>query len=815
MRLNLTRRVLAPLAITAFLSAVATPQEPLTWDSLPDHVDAAADDGFEGVVLVARDDEVVFHRAYGMANRGAGIENRTDTIFAIGSTPIDFTRAAILLLMARGEIHRDDPITRYLDRVPADKRTITLHHLMTGASGLHDFHDRPGDRDPDHAWVDRDEAVRRILEPELLFEPGAGRRHSHSAWGLLAAVVEIASGRSYEEFTRNHLFEPAGMVDTGFFGVEIPADRLAIGYGPRSDGEVNAPPFWGRTSWLVMGSGGMVSTTTDLFRWGRALRRGDVLPEEALSQYWSSSGICRAGNMYGFEIAYTEGADGTQMIVVTNTSRLDRGGAFRPLTESIFTLIDGTAEPATPSVGFPATPQGARVAAFFDAFNSLDIDRYVAFGREHRVPAADQDETDRARAGQRREWLEWGRMDIGAISTRDHRIDVHTRGDDGARRLFGFRFDADPPHLITQLTIDFAPGAPTEATGGLDPDEPWIDLDELLERAREESGMPAIAVAVTKGGEIVASASVGIRRVGEPDRVALDDRFHWGSVGKSVTGTAIGRLIQDGVVAPELTIAEAFPEMEMHEGYRDVTLEQLMGHRGGVPPHTRGASIFSGGEGDALDLRGAFVADLLRDGPSHPVGRMRYSNAGIALAAHMAERRAGATWEALVREHVFDAAGMSTAGHGWPRSIDGDQPNGHAFRDGEFAPSDDASLPFSLALAPAGNVHSSIEDLARYAILHLDGLAGRDGHLDAATVQRIHRPLPGPGEPYAFGWSITTFPGTDLECHWHNGSGGTFFADVKLVPELDLGIAVLMNGYVPRSDLADELGEMLLERYRD
>src|SRR5262249_37673495 len=155
------------------------------------------------------------------------------------------------------------------------------------------------DRDKDHSWIGRDEAVRRILGQKLLFEPGKGRRHSHSAFGLLAAVLEIVSGQTYQDFTRQHLFEPAGMKDTSFFGEKYAEERMAIGYGPRKDGEVNAPPYWGKTSWLVMGSGGQVSTAEDMWRWTKAVKGGKILSKESLRHYAGpGDGMLIGGDMY-------------------------------------------------------------------------------------------------------------------------------------------------------------------------------------------------------------------------------------------------------------------------------------------------------------------------------------------------------------------------------------------------------------------------------------------------------------------------------------------------------------------------------------
>lgn len=315
------------------------PPPPPGWETLAERMRAEEAAGFSGALLVLRDGEVFLDEGYGLANREAGIPVTPDTVFALGSTPIDFTRAAILLLWQDDVVAFDEPITAFFDDVPEDKRSITVEHLMSGASGLHDFHDLPGDADPDHSWIDRAEAIRRILSFDLLFEPGRGRQHSHSAWGLLAAIVEIRSGLSYQEFTRELLFEPAGMHGTGFNGDPVPEERLAIGYGERSDGEVNAPPYWGPCSWLVMGSGGMVGTTRDMLRWFRALRAGAILGEEALRRYWMPpGGLASAGDMYGFEIRYTEGP-GSLFVLVSNSIDFANRRGFERLTRGIHALV--------------------------------------------------------------------------------------------------------------------------------------------------------------------------------------------------------------------------------------------------------------------------------------------------------------------------------------------------------------------------------------------------------------------------------------------------------------------------------------------
>jgi CubicO group peptidase (beta-lactamase class C family) len=245
------------------------------------------------------------------------------------------------MLAQQGKLSFEDPITKFFDDVPADKRAITVDNLMTGRSGLQNFHGKPEDGNPDHAWIDRDEAIRRIFASELLFEPGKGREHSHSAWGVLAAILEIVSGESYQAFTEKRVFGPLGMVDTGFYGETYPKERMAVGYGMRSNGEINAPPYWGPTSWLVLGSGGQVSTVPDMYRFVTGMRAGKLLDEEMSDRLLSTwRGPLAGGSIFGYEIVYTTDPD-NMMILISNSNPGGDQSAAVELGEEIAGLTLG------------------------------------------------------------------------------------------------------------------------------------------------------------------------------------------------------------------------------------------------------------------------------------------------------------------------------------------------------------------------------------------------------------------------------------------------------------------------------------------
>lgn len=316
-------------------------QEPVTWETLEARLKKEEELGFSGTVLVVRDNDVVLHKGYGLAIRERGIPNSAKTVFAIGSTPIDFTKAAVLKLADLGKIRISDPITEFFAGVPEDKRSVTIENLMTGRSGLPNFHHIPGeDEDYDLTWIDRETAVGRILGQPLLFPPGTDEQHSHSAWVLLAAIVEIVSGRPYKKFLDENFFGPAGMDRTGLYqdAAAFDEDEVAVGYSPNPAGKINSPQHWGPTSWLVMGSGGMVSKPGDLYKWILSLRSGKLLSASSLEKYWSH-GLLAGGNDRGFLCMYTEGPENLMILCCNSHAAMDDRAASlgRALAQLVMT----------------------------------------------------------------------------------------------------------------------------------------------------------------------------------------------------------------------------------------------------------------------------------------------------------------------------------------------------------------------------------------------------------------------------------------------------------------------------------------------
>ncbi len=245
--------------------------------SVDEYFTRMAAHGFSGAVLVARGDEVLLRKGYGLADRKRGIANRTDTAFNIASLDKQFIAAGILRLEELGKLRVGDPISRFFDFVPDDKKTITLHQVLTHTAG---FTDEYWDEHPD---LTRAEFIRWVVtERKLEAPPGTAWSYVSFDYWLLEEVIERVSGMPFEQFLNRELFAPAGMQFTGFALPKWNRDNVArttLWTVPSSalPGELRfEDPLERPAAWRVM-----LSTPEDLYRWYRALRAGRVLSPES------------------------------------------------------------------------------------------------------------------------------------------------------------------------------------------------------------------------------------------------------------------------------------------------------------------------------------------------------------------------------------------------------------------------------------------------------------------------------------------------------------------------------------------------------
>jgi CubicO group peptidase (beta-lactamase class C family) len=321
-------------------------------------------------------------------------------------------------------------------------------------------------------------------------------------------------------------------------------------------------------------------------------------------------------------------------------------------------------------------------------------------------------------------------------------------------------------------------------------------LDALIEWARDSQNAPALTAVVVRNGQIVERGATGLRSTRSTAAVTSQDRWHVGSITKSMTATLAATLVEDGSITWDTTPLQVWPEFSnsIHADFRDVTLRQFLSHTSGLKRDDEFSGARNGAAGTVVEKRRAWAADLLASRAEHASGTWHYSNVAYVVAASMLEARGGASWESLLAARVFAPLGMTQTGFGNPSSVSTlDQPVGHRSRVGGFDPMSSGDPdPVWIAMGPAGNVHTTLDDVSRYLLAHLEGERGTPGLLSAETYATLHRPIAG---GYALGWSEDpNFEPLDARTIWHDGSNGEWFAKAWFVPSRNVAVFVATNG---------------------
>jgi CubicO group peptidase (beta-lactamase class C family) len=330
-------------------------------------------------------------------------------------------------------------------------------------------------------------------------------------------------------------------------------------------------------------------------------------------------------------------------------------------------------------------------------------------------------------------------------------------------------------------------------------------LAALVSDLRKRKKLVGLAARVMADGQLVACAAVGERQRGSGVSIELGDRWHVGSVTKSITATMIARLIESGKMQWSDSVGQRFPDAALHGSWKAVTLQQLLTHTAGAPANfSLPVRIKRPALGpECTCARRQAVIDVMASKPKYPPGaRFAYSNVGYTIAGAMAETVTGVSWEDLVKREVFEPLELTAAGFGPPKSLSQtlDQPRGHrgmlAWKRSASDQEDNTPI-----MGPAGAIHMTLDDLSTYVTEHLRGELGTGKLLATETFKRLHSPEL---DDYACGW-LKKAPTNQIPhiTYWHNGSNTMWYALVVFIPNKNMTVAVTANdGDIVRAESA-------------
>lgn len=315
-------------------------------------------------------------------------------------------------------------------------------------------------------------------------------------------------------------------------------------------------------------------------------------------------------------------------------------------------------------------------------------------------------------------------------------------------------------------------------------------LKKIAHDIRMKFKLPGINIAQVYGNRSVRVASAGIRKVGDPTPMTTDDKCHLGSCTKAMTATMIACVIRETNLEWSSTIGDILPEIakKAHEDYRSVTLRQLVNHTSGLPENSRHMFGMSDKVSPTRNRRILFTKILAETPKSRPGEKYAYSNLGFMLAGLMAETAADSTWRELMQKYLFRPLNMKSAGFGWPGEKGKvDQPWGHTTVFGLAKPVQHDNPE---VLGPAGRVHCTVADWARFASLHL-GHFPKDMPLQRDDLKTmITEPESG---NYSAGWLLFDRPWAKGRALMHNGSNTMWYSVVWVAPKLDQAFLVATN----------------------
>lgn len=250
---------------------------------------------FSGSILIKKDNNIIFNKSYGMADYELDVPNTPKTKFRIASITKPFTALAIMQLAEKKLLNLSDTLTKYIPDYPNGNK-ITIAHLLSHTSGIPDIGVQWNNikRTP----LTLNESIEKFKYKSLEGIPGSTFNYSNSNFFILTYIIQVVSGKSYEEYLKANIFTPLNMLDTGYDHHAPIIKNRAHGYKYQNNTLKNADYF---DVEIAVGSGGLYSTTQDLAKFDKGLRENSIISGESYHLMTHPHiAIDNKGNYFGY-----------------------------------------------------------------------------------------------------------------------------------------------------------------------------------------------------------------------------------------------------------------------------------------------------------------------------------------------------------------------------------------------------------------------------------------------------------------------------------------------------------------------------------
>ena len=239
---------------------------------------------FNGSVLLGQKGKILYSKGFGISDAEKNLSNSAGSIYQIGSLTKQVTAAVIMQLQEEKKLSVSDKLNKFFPQFPNSEK-ITIRHLLTHTSGLHDYGDDSTIVKTDVTRpFKKDELIKKFAAYRPDFEPGSNWNYSNAGYSVLGYIIEQIEGKPYEKVVRDRIFTPLGMSQSGFDFTNLKSPSKTIGYFSLHPNPASAFII---DSTLSFSAGAIYSTIEDFYKWASAISSGKLLKAESWNEVFT------------------------------------------------------------------------------------------------------------------------------------------------------------------------------------------------------------------------------------------------------------------------------------------------------------------------------------------------------------------------------------------------------------------------------------------------------------------------------------------------------------------------------------------------
>lgn len=338
-------------------------------------------------------------------------------------------------------------------------------------------------------------------------------------------------------------------------------------------------------------------------------------------------------------------------------------------------------------------------------------------------------------------------------------------------------------------------------------------IRNYAQKVREDWKIPGMSLSIVKDGKLIFAEGFGFKEMGKQAKVDASTVYQIGSVSKSFTATIMASLVDEGKVKWDDTVKNILPDFEMYDKWvtENIQVKDIMTHRTGL----------KGQMGTYIPNMGYEREDIYKMlklmKPAYSFrGSYEYNNITFIIAEKIIEKVTGKSWEQNIQERVFDKLGMTSSsvnGSGFAEAENVAVPHEFYYSRGKKEIDsmvvnpmygEEQALHWLTVIGPAGSVNSTVEDMSKYIMFHMDkGKFGGEQVVSTKNMNFLHRGLTITSQDssrttlYGNCWFVEQ--NNRYRVWFHTGTTWGMTALCVFVPELKLGMMLLCNSEVPSS----------------